>query len=406
MATYIHHECPSVKVEILDGELISHRDIIRRMDADIIGINSNTVTYHQALAIAEEAKRQGSKVVLGGVHASAIPDLILRKRSGIIDSVVVGYGEKPMVDIINGNKSQLIINERPVFNELPCADRSLIDLERYIDLFRINHPTWDYRATHIFTNVGCRWRAESNGGCVFCSRSGPIPVRKSPKKIWEEIRQLVESHEIDYVVDFSDSILQDTDWLLGLVEAKPGDINVRWHTFARIDQINKNSLKLIKALPCVHMFVGFESGDDTLYRHARKGGGSPSESIKIAKLLHEHDIQLTPSYVLGLPGETERSLRRTLEHAQIVKEISGFEELFCCQLIPFPGSLSFARLKKEVKLDSDLFDVEQLKRLWAETFCNVDFHTMTEYLNAILALGTYTITIRQDDLPIVENSLL
>ncbi|MBW2647013.1 MAG: radical SAM protein [Deltaproteobacteria bacterium] len=376
IATYIRQECPSVKVEILDGELISDDEIIARLDSDIVGLNTNTVTYPQAIKIAAAAKKRGSKVVLGGVYASAIPDIILSKRAYLIDS--------------------LIINQNHEFNSLPYPDRSLVDLDEYVQIFQQNHPTWKYRGTSIFTNVGCTWREKSGGGCIFCSRSGARTGKKHPSIIWQEVRELVENYRIDYLVDFSDTILQDTGWLQSVIKAKPKDINPSWHIFARMDEINPETLKLVKQLPCNHIFVGIESGDPQIYRAARKGGGSPEDSLKAAKLLKDFGIELTPSYVIGLPGETEESLKRTYDHACRLKELTSFEEIFCCQLIPFPGSRAFDLLRTKTNIDADILDIEYLKKLWADHFCPIDFELMHEYAHKILGLGKYKITIAKN----------
>lgn len=396
IATFIKQECPFVDVEVIDGELMPEAEIIERLDGDIVALNSTTVTYPQAIKIAAIAKERGSKVVLGGVYASALPELILNKRDKIIDTLMVGYGEKPLVDIINGNNKKLVINHKPEFNVLPYPDRSFINLESYINVFQLNHPTWNYRATNIFTNVGCDWREKSNGGCIFCSRSGLITMCREPKNIWKEIRELVEDYQIDYIVDFSDSIFQNKAWINEVVRTKPKDLNPQWHVFARADEINRNTLELVKKLPCKHIFMGIESGDISRYKTARKGGGSPSESICAAKLLREFNIGLTPSYVIGLPGENEESLQKTLEHARRLHEITGFEEIFCCQLIPFPGSVSFNMLKNKVSFDSDIIDIEYLKKMWADYFCPIDFQLMEEYTHKILGLGKYKITISKN----------
>lgn len=397
IATYIKQECPSVSVEIIDGEIVSEEEIFRRLDGDIIGITSNTVTYPQSIKIAEAAKKLGAKVVLGGVYASAMSEIILNKRNNIIDTIVVGYGEKPMVEIINGKSSKIIRNHKPEFNCLPIPDRNFVDIERYIDTFQSSHPTWKYKATNIFSSVGCEWKEKSNGGCIFCSRSGLSPSYRNPKKLWDEIRILVKDYQIDYLVDFSDSAIQNLDWFHELVAAKPKDLNPYWHIFGRIDEINEDVLKLAKRLPCSHIFVGIESGDSQVYRNSRKGGGSPVEGLKAVKLLQKYKIDLTPSFVLGLPGENERSLQKTLEHAKRIWEITGFEEIFCCQLIPFPGSSAFNMLRKKVEIDSDVLDIEYLKRLWTKHFCSVDFQILEEYTNNILKLGKYKITITKNN---------
>ncbi len=393
IATYIKQECPDVVVEIIDGEFQTDEDIAQRLNADIVGINANTVTYPQAINLATIAKKCGAKVVLGGIYASAIPDLILEKRKDILDHLVIGYGEKPMVDIIKGNMPQLIVNHESPLDLITYPDRSFINLEKYIETFQTNHPTWSYRATNIFTNVGCEWRQKNKGGCIFCSRSGQTPAYRDPRNIWQEIRELVEEYGVDYVVDFSDSTLQDLRKFATLVEFKPKDLDVNWHIFARIDEINSSVLELVKKLPCNHMFIGIESGDPQRYKSACKMKGSPTRSLEMAKLLTDHEIGLTPSYIIGLPGENEDSLQKTLEHAYRLHEITGFEEIFCCQLIPFPGSVAFNMLREKENIDSDVLDVEYLKKAWAENFCDADFQLMKEYTDRILELGKYKITI-------------
>jgi hypothetical protein len=77
-----------------------------------------------------------------------------------------------------------------------------------------------------------------------------------------------------------------------------------------------------------------------------------------------------------------------------VHEIAKFEEIFCCELIPFPGSRALDMLAERVSLETDVFEIEALKRLWAKSFTNVDVDVLSKYVDAILALGSYTITIR------------
>jgi radical SAM superfamily enzyme YgiQ (UPF0313 family) len=393
MATCVRREHPAASVEILDGELLSAAQIEARLDADVVGINANTVTYPQALDVARAAKARGACVVLGGVFPSAVPELVLRHRADVVDTVVVGYGERPLLAVLGGHRARVLVEHAPPFDLVPFPDRGLVDLEAYLARFEQRHPTWRRRGTNLFTNVGCTWRDASEGGCVFCSRSGARAAYRDPAEVWREVRVLVERHGVEYLVDFSDTSLQNREWFAALVAARPADLSPRWHIFARIDEIDREALALARRLPCDHVFVGVESGDDERYRQARKGGGSPAQALAAARLLASEGIGITPSYALGLPGEDERSLARTLEHARRLHEITGFEEIFCCPLIPFPGSLAFERLRACRRIDSDLLDVEELKAMWAEEFCAVDVPTLAAYAERILALGRYQITI-------------
>jgi anaerobic magnesium-protoporphyrin IX monomethyl ester cyclase len=395
IATYVQSQRSAVEVEILDGEHLSASQIAEQLDGDVIGINANTVTYPQALEVARIAKERGARVLLGGVYPSAIPELILRHRGHLIDTVVVGYGEIPTVAALDGPLPPLVMNYRPPFPRLPAPDRRWVKLETYLHRFRDQHPTWPYRGTNVFTNVGCLWRERSAGGCIFCSRSGAVTAFRPPHQVWDEIRDLVENWGIDYLVDFSDTTVQDAAWFEALVEAKPADLSPQWHIFARIDEITADVLRLARRLPCEHIFVGVESGDPSRYRVARKGGGGPEQMLEVARLLQDEGVGITPSYVIGLPGEDHVSLEATLEHARRLKDITRFEEIFCCPLIPFPGSLAFSMLSRLVNLESDLYDLEELKRLWAKNFCKVDLQTLVEYTDEVLSLAKYKITIRR-----------
>jgi anaerobic magnesium-protoporphyrin IX monomethyl ester cyclase len=395
IATFLRQECQGLEIEIIDGEFASHEEIVRRLDAEIIGINANTVTYPQAVEIAREAKARGAHVVMGGVYITAVPELVERHRADIVDTLAIGYGERAMLEVVRRRTRGRLVHHSPELDVLPYPDRSLVALEHYVERFQANHPTWPYRGTNLFTNVGCHWRDRSGGGCIFCSRSGMRTTAfRDPLAVWVEVRELAERYGVEYVVDFSDTTLQDLDWLRALVDARPvGWRGPVWHLFARMDEITPESLELIERLPCHHIFVGIESGDPTVYRMARKGGGSPEEALAVAQLMRSRGIELTPSYVVGLPGETEESLATTYEHACRLQEISRFEEIFCCEIIPFPGSIAFTKLRGRVSIEDDILDIEVLKRAWAALFCRTDFETMQGTVERILSLGKYPITI-------------
>ncbi len=393
IATYTQKEFPDAEIEVFDGELITNKQIIDKLkSSSVVGIETKTPNYASALEIAKAAKEMGSKVIFGGVYASAIPQTIMEHRADIVDHIVVGFGEKPFVEILKGNSQKIIYNQQASFDQLPTPDRaSFVDIENYVSNFRKEHPTWNPRGTNIFTHMGCKYK------CLFCSRQGPKGTTcfRSQQKIWEEVTSLVNEHNIDYIVDFSDAITQNLRWLKKLVEVKPPEIKPLFHVFSTAADINKKTLRLLGKLNVRHIFIGIETGDPLLARRVMKGENfSPKTSLKAARSAAEAGMSITPSFVLGLPGETEESLESTYRLAEKIKEISDFEEIFCSALIPFPGSIAFKQLKLKHKLDSDLLDAEELKRLWAESFCKADYETIIDYSEKILELGKYTITIR------------
>jgi len=393
IATYTQQQFPEASIEVLDGELMSNLDIIRQLKSNaVVGIDTKTPNYASALEIAEAAKERGCKVVIGGVYATEIPEKIAFYRQEAIDHIVVGFGERPFVDIINGRKDRIINNLEPNFDGLPIPDRNFVDFEKYIQNFRENHGTWDYRGTNIFTHMGCKHK------CLFCSRSGPNKaIYKNPETVWREVRNLIEKHEIEYFVDFSDTITQDVNSFRNLVNSKPDDLNPIFHVFSTAEGINKETIRLFQKLNVKHVFIGAETGDYELARKISKGASfSPAITLESVALLSNAEIGITPSFVLGLPGESESSLNITYEFVKTIKSISDFEEIFCSALIPFPGSTAFDLLMKKIDTPTtDLFDPEELKELWIDGFCDVDHAMVESYVNKILSLGEYKITIRK-----------
>lgn len=395
IATYSRQQFPNADIEVLDGELMTNKEIIRRLKTNaIVGIDTKTPNYTSALEVAKAAKARNCRVVVGGVYASALPNKISSNRREIIDYIIVGFGEKPFVDIINGTNERIIYNPNPSFDELPLPNREFVDLEKYIKNFRQNHGTWNFRGTNIFTHMGCRYK------CLFCSRSGPQRTDyRNPKNVWKEVRNLVEEYGIDYIIDFSDTITQNISALRELVDAKPSDLNPIFHVFSTSEGINKETVGLLKKLNVRHVFIGAETGDDNLAASISKGKDfSPRQTLDAIILLREKGIGITPSFVLGLPNENEDSLEKTYKFAEQIKELSDFEEIFCSGLIPFPGSRAFDLLMQNTgKPDTDIFDPEEIKRRWIYEFCNADYQTIMSYVDKILGLGKYTITIRKRD---------
>ena len=108
LATFLRDKT-GVIAEVIDGELFSLEEIVKKLDNGIVGISSTSLAYPTALEIAKAAKEKGAVVVLGGVHAYHLPEKILQKRE-FIDVVVFGQGEETFFQLIRGDKPKDITN--------------------------------------------------------------------------------------------------------------------------------------------------------------------------------------------------------------------------------------------------------------------------------------------------------
>jgi radical SAM superfamily enzyme YgiQ (UPF0313 family) len=127
----------------------------------------------------------------------------------------------------------------------------------------------------------------------------------------------------------------------------------------------------LKRLGVYEVFIGAESGDDELLIAANKG--TTTDQVRRAvELLAEQDIQVVLSFVLGLPGETNETLRKTMDFARELYGWGNIVETSTSTLLPIPGSGAFQQLMSvpgmAQKHASDLLDLEELKRDWTRLF--------------------------------------
>jgi len=404
IATCLSSKMPSVEVEILDGSILTLGEIKRRLEAEIVGISTNSFNYPSALKIAQTAKKKGAKVVLGGVHASFLPVNILRNRE-YLDAIVVGDGEESMVDYVQGKPFSEIKNlvyrdeEKKIrmnevanvdLSKLPVIERKFLDQSLYFEAFQKDYPNLPYKKPiAIYSQKGCPWR-DKTGGCVFCGRMDKGFRMRSPKQVWEEIEYLVKSYEVDLVWDVADCFTTSKDWLSAFLASKPKHLNPLFMVFARADELDEERVKILKEINCYRVILGVESGDENVLKRSQKGT-TLQQILSSAKLLEEFRINTWPSFVLGLPGESEKSLKNTYSLAKFLSSLKNAEALTVSVLIPFPGSKAFAfmlRMPKlaEKYLGRDLFDLEELQKDWVRYFCHADFACLKEYQEKMLRL--------------------
>lgn len=388
MATYARQKNPSLTISVLNEEIDRDRVMIKDVDAQIVGISAGLLNYERAVSLAEHFKDKGSIVIFGGPYPSVIPRNILRNRK-CVDYVVVGEGEEPFYKLMSGlapdgiegiayRKGENFHIPSPHLgniNERPIIDRSLVNLQDYFSNWRRIFPDSQFSSpTTIYSQGGCTWRNQQRG-CVFCARTDLSWRGRDPKTVWSEIVNLSETYGVDYIRDLADSFPQNIRWLREFVAGKPDDLNLPFRIWARSDQINEKTIDLLVRLNVHDVFLGTESGDQEMLQSIHKGI-TPSDNINAVRLLKEHGIKTFVSFVLGLPGETEKSLDNTLRHIEQLLTAGDIETLVSQILKPIPGSKAFSILTEktgEKYKDRDTFDVEELRRDWVRHCCNVDY---------------------------------
>lgn len=379
-------------------------------DYDIICFYATTFNYLQAVRYAYMAKASGAITIIGGPHASILPENILTNRN-CFDYITRFEGEAPFLELLGhllgdeeartpdaipnlayrDSDGQIRLNAEIHVNDLemiPIPSREFIDFERYIDNYRRVYPDKEHiRPGSIYSSKGCSWRDKS-GGCIFCARLEEGVRFRNIDQIWREIEMLKEQYGVNTIWDIADDNLNNKDWFIKFVESRPKSCeDVDFFIYSRVNPIKPWVMEYFHRLNVREVFLGVESGDNRLLKGAFKGQ-TREIAMRAIKLLNESNIKFYPSFVLGLPGENEESLNNTLSMCQEIADLGGLDRMAATILKPTPGSPAFFRLINETPAGPDLakmdhIDLTFLERYWAQHFVETSFETVLEYKGKI-----------------------
>lgn len=322
-----------------------------------IGFTAPTALVKSAAGVAEIIKRRAPDVplVLGGYHATVLPEDSLREFT-VFDMVVVGEGEQTAVHLAETLRDGGKPGDVP---GLAWRDGDAIVTnearERCLDLDSFPFPAWDifplsaYQAHYstdgsiielpVNTGRGCA------GRCKFCARvSGRRVRRRSAESILAEIRDDVERHGARAIVFMDESFAHDQrlvrDVCRGLID-QGLHRRIYWLCQTRVDSVDRETLRLMAESGCRHVSFGVESGDDAILQSVNKGV-SKDRIRQAVREAREAGISVDNFFILGLPGETPASIKKTIRFA--IELDSDFANFFI--LVPYPGTEVFDMAKR------------------------------------------------------------
>ncbi|GAB3973704.1 radical SAM protein [Spirosoma terrae] len=394
LASHIKHSDYECDIVIYDQEIMSKDEIyhsLANFQPDLVGISPNIDSYQQTIHIAKLCKAINAKVVLGGNYASSLGSRILFNRKEI-DYIIKRDGEIPFLELIKGKslaniknviyrqgnnifENDLAYNNSATISEI---DYSLVDLEKYFNNYALNRNKGPFnRPLAFLSQRGCVWK-DKTGGCTFCSRE-LISRFDNTKQVWNRIRKLKEQFSIDAIMDVGDDFLGNLDWFTSFYENKTNfndEFGIRF-IYSRVNHINDTTVKMLKDLNTFEIFLGIESGDQSILKNTIKGNTIDQQKRAI-KLLEKNNINVALGFVLGLPGENRKTLEATSNYIESLLNHTNITEVVVSIMTPLPGSPSYDLMLDHNKLghkylNSDMYDLIDLQKDWVNNFCDVSF---------------------------------
>jgi len=347
------------KIEVKIFDELAGQDVlkgIKNFNPDFVGITATTPIAPRAYDIGDFCKEMGIKTIMGGVHPSVLPKEALNHS----DVVVVGDGEKAMLDIVKGKVKSSIVSAPCIKNldELPFPARYLVNMEYYLMITGngfLHHTSINTRTGGIITSRGCPF------SCIFCWNS----MRKSPfrwqsaERVITEIKQLIEEYSIEALFFFDDSLFAVRPRLHKICRLmKKERIKITWGCNSRVDQIDLKSLRLAYAAGCREISFGFESGSQKILNVLNKKT-TVEQNKRAINLCKKVGIMVDGSFMIGNPTETVEDIRLTQKF--ITENEIDFAGI--CMTTPFPGSRLWEWCKEKnlipKNIDWSKFDVTE-----------------------------------------------
>lgn len=323
-----------------------------------IGITATTSLIGSALITAQLCKKvlPAVDVIMGGLHPTVMPQEVLLNSQ--VDYVIRGEGENAALKLIRGDDKNIINglsykNEGAVIHNEDNSD--LLDLDSlpmpaYHLLPMSNyHPSLGgYRrlpAIGMMTTRGCP------GKCTFCYGQfmGNRIRYRCAQKIIDEILFLQENYgikEISFYDDTFTTIKKNIEKFCRI--AADRQIDITWSCFSRVDFVNENLLKLMKNAGCHQICFGIESASQEILDNIKKKV-SLEKAKNAIKLTRAAGIEARATFMLGNPGETEETIKKTLKLAVELKpDIALFNVT-----TPYPGTEMYKWAKENGYLDNE-----------------------------------------------------
>jgi len=357
-----------IDVEVLNCtgpvKMIGADETINRVRAfmpDFIGFTTTTSSFPDAYRQTEEIKRlfPDIRIVFGGVHVSALREDVLASFPAI-DYVITGEGEKAMAELASGvshdkiqgliyrNRTEIQSNGlRTDLCELddipfPAYDKLEGFPEEYLPpLF--NYPKAP--CSTIISSRGCPYQ------CSYCDRS---VYRRSFRYnsagyLYEHMAYLKKDFGVRHIFFYDDLFTfnrKRIEELCGMLGERP--LGMTFNCAVRVGHADNDLLRMLKKAGAWMVSLGIESGDpEMLSRH--KSNVDLGEMKKTVKLIQKNGIRAKGLFMMGLPGETEKTIKRTTE---FIRELE-LDDLNMTKFTPFPGAPVFKTIHEEGVFNED-----------------------------------------------------
>ncbi|OHB97748.1 MAG: hypothetical protein A2W74_10080 [Planctomycetes bacterium RIFCSPLOWO2_12_38_17] len=358
LASYIGREGHVVKMidtQVYNGSVDDLLSEILKESPDIVGISSLTPNFHLAKKLASMIKNKADIfTIIGGVHFTLSDDSEFYSE---FDYGIRGEGELPLSRLLRAldkgsdicdihgltyrKNGQIFTN--PIefglteLDNIPIPNWSLLPIDNYRMILPNRKKV---QAVSIATARGCPFK------CAFCGEPrlfGKKYKVHSPKRIVDEIEEIVNKHKITHFFFFDSTLTLRRELILEMCgEILNRKLKITFEGYTRVDRVDEELFTLMKRAGLVRISLGIESANEKILRLIQKQ--IDLDKVRNAfRIMRKLKIEAQSFAMIGNPGETRETIKETARFIRSVNDIK-FSNLSIA--VPYPGTELYEMAKK------------------------------------------------------------
>ena len=360
---------------------------------DLVGITIMTTTANRGYEIADEFRRKGKPVVLGGWHASVLPE----EAKQHADSVVIGEAEKLWPELLNDFS---IGKLKPFYKQTDKVDLGLVP------------PITNTRKSIKYGSIpdGIEATRGCSVGCKFCCTTNKPLYREFRKK---PIKNIIE--EINYLPSkffaFIDSSLMFDPSFAKQLFKDMKDFNKKFYMLGNINDFEKDEelLKLAADAGLMQINIGLESPDQFAVDSMGKKTNKVKSYASTISKIHDYGIGILGYFMFGFDTDTSKIFNKTLDFANDIKlDITNF-----MILTPYPGTPIYTQFESEGRIitkDWSKYDLDHVvfkpKNMSSEELLTGTKEIAKEYYSSINIIKRILRSIKVGFYPFLSTTAL
>jgi radical SAM superfamily enzyme YgiQ (UPF0313 family) len=321
-------EREGVTVDVIDmaAEKLTYEstlDRLRRFSPDLLGFTLTTTSFRPALGWINRFKLDTQlPILVGGDHVRLYPHETMSHQA--IDYCIIGEAELPLPYFIRAlregtslanikslgyrESGQLILDTTvqciDAIDTVPFPARHLINNALYENVLSRRK-----NFTAMISSRGCPFH------CSFCNANHQPYRARSPKNFVDEIEYNLTQHAIHDFDIYDSTFTADKHRVFAICkEITDRKLDVTFSVRSRVDVVNIEMIRALKAAGCHSIMYGIESSNNDILSRMNKGI-SPQLVMDTVAYTKQSGIDTLGFFMFGYPGETKTTIEQTIDFA-------------------------------------------------------------------------------------------